>query len=564
MNKYFAAILTAIVAFVGLSPSASADMRLSLGVSRPIVVQGSETSVSVTETVNERSSYNWLLMKWELMLPATKGVELTYSISQSPQSPCAGSLSGSDSNVRICSGSVAPSTRTVFNGGINSSYINSARFSLTSKNGIEFEAGVRAWVDLNQDGEISPHEPVSEVATLQFISAKSFEEFIDFRADAPLVNASSTDVWLTTAEGFDGAGQNLLSMIDLNRLKLYSYVCTFYCVLTEFNPTFVSHPQLNAYRFLVTGLTGTPSSYAFRLMYQVEPDEWKQLAEQKFDYSARNLGSVETSMSGSGVGGYSSLGRPASDYQERWYQASLTSSTVSYKATVKDSKGLPLANYPVDLRVDLSQVKNSEYVLIDGRKILIGNRDQVWIKRKTNAAGMVNLSLANIRASHYDSAMVEIRVQGWRAWDLKGSGRSERTVWVSKTSNPIVLSGSSDNLDKSYQVRISIPVESNTAKLSGLSNTSQFPTVLASISEGLQVSHSLLKLQTVSCSTDAKTKVTSCFAIGNLKVRLENSIQENGSGTLKIRTIQNGKWQTATMKLFWRASDGSISTNAFN
>jgi hypothetical protein len=299
-------------------------------------------------------------------------------------------------------------------------------------------------------------------------------------------------------------------------------------------------------------------------MYQIEPDEWTQLAEQKFDYSARNIGSIETSMSGSGVGGYSSLGKPASDLQERWYQASIASSTVSYRATVRDSKGQPMSNYEVDLRIDLSQLKNSEFALIDGRKIFSANRDQVWIKRKTNSSGVVSLNISNTRASHFDSAMVEIRVQGWRAWDLKGNGRSERTVWIAKTANPLTLSGSSDNQDKGYIVRISIPIDVNSARLAGLAGGSQYPSVVASVTQGLQASHSLLRLQTITCASDAKTKITTCSATGTLRIRLANSVQENGSGTLRIRTIQGGKWQSETMKLFWRASDGAISTAPFN
>lgn len=546
--------LSVLVAGMVSGPS-TADVRLTISASKELVVQGSATEIRLGDFYGE--VYDWKALKFEVLQQSTNLIELNYSVSSSPQVSCLGFPSGTGSQVRNCAGSIPRNPRTVIAGGVPTESRSQANLSLVSATSKESQIGIRAWLDLDGDDEISAYEPSSNVAEVHFISIESFNGFLDFHVDPPLLNNTSTTAWVSDGTGFTQVGQNALDAIDIAKLVVVSDVCTWFCSSSETGARFSASPQLDAYRFDIGGLGGVPSTYEFKLVYKQTGKDPFVLATKKFDYSARLVGGISTNVSGKSLSDFAGPGGPSVDGPERWRQLPTSQTSFSYSATILAADGKPLRNFPVVIRVDASGTKDNGDIEINGLSSGVANMDQIWIDSTTNSEGKVDFGISNPSPRHWDNVLVEVRAEGWRGWERGSSGRSERIVWLGQlpsTPELVALSPSAKGL---LTVRIRVPIET-----SGINPmpAGQAPTVLIGTSRPLATSHRILKLTRSECSKSASGQVPKCWAYADVGVKISQNRGILGVAKLTVKTTQSGKWHTATMDLYWRGSDGLIST----
>lgn len=557
MKRVIGVILTIVMAGVLPVPS-WADVRLTLTASKEIVVQGSSTSLRLGDFYSE--TYDWKVLKFEVLQQSGKLHEINYSVSTSPLVACTGFPSGTGSQVRNCAGKIQPIHRTVIAAGVPLESRSQANLTLVSEASVEFQVGVRAWLDLDGDDEISAYEPSSNVTEVQFIKIESLDAFLDFHVDPPLLNKTSTTAWLSDSTGFTQVGQNVLDSMDVSRLAVFTTVCTWFCSTSETLAKFSSSPQLDSYRFDVGGLGGVPSTYEFKLIYKQEGLNPYVLASKKFDYSARMVGAFSTNVVGRSISNYAGVGGPSSDGTERWRQLPTSQTAFTYSATVLAPDGKPLKNFPVVIRVDASGTKDNGDIEINGLSSGVTNLDQIWLDAITNSDGRIEIGINNPTPRHWDSVLVEVRAEGWRAWERGSTGRSERVLWLGQVPQTPELLALATSAKSVLNVRVRVPIDTSGVYPSG---NGQAPTVVLNVDRPLGVSHTILKLSRTDCPKPPIGQTSKCWAYADFVVKLSQNRGLSGTSRLNVKAFQNGKLSTTSLIFYWRGIDGVISTKPF-
>ena len=425
-----------VLALVGTSVSlpAKADERIQLTVSRSTVIMGSETNVTPNiSSIAEASSYNWLSLRFEVLLTNPSVVDLSFTARQSSQVACAGVLVGSG-NLAQCSGTLKQS-RTVINSGTVQASVPSSGITFVGNATHQFEAYVTAWLDVNLDGRISPYEPKSELTVITFLPASDLEASLAFEVDPPSRLLSGVSAWLTDSTGRENWGRGISSLVDLQRFQILVESCVdqrSICHYGSYSPIISSHPQLNSYRFDLPELLLSEGYANIRLAYFDTAESFVILGEEAFDYSPVPLGKAQTRIEAVTVSPRSNLPWPFDSQTRNQYLAD-NQTQFAYSTRFTDSAGKPLSSKLVHVKVDSTNLGSASDLKVDGRQITppgAASRDIVWLERITDANGEVRLEFQNLNPVIWQSLEISSRLSGHDAHYYQRGGYVERVTWV--------------------------------------------------------------------------------------------------------------------------------------
>jgi hypothetical protein len=417
------------------------------------VLSGTSTTISVSQNVTESTSYDWTRFKFEVVALDAVSYRGSAKYGQNTSTACEGSWAAVVTNIRACTVEFE-GRRNVFNSSTLSASNTSLTYStlnLTFKAGASVRFNVRAWLDRDGDGQIDPYEPMSDTSLISVFDVSKAKAFIDFEVDPPSYTASSITSWVST----NSSAVKTYGSIGLMDPSLF-HVRLLRCTETTCTPgansgSYVPHPQLARYEYSIDGSFSEGTWLLIQLIYYPYVGEEYVVDEQRFNYSGSTLSTIETAVSApAGIQQFTYPSTFGSWKAQSDFAANSLAKEFTYSAILKDKSGKPLANKEAFVYVDLKGVaqvldgnKNTYIpgtVYADGSRLASVARDQVILRRVTDANGAIAVKFTNPNPSFRDVIELNVLSDGHFASDL--AERSPKTVitWGLDTSRKVALS----------------------------------------------------------------------------------------------------------------------------
>lgn len=445
------AVATISLSFV--ATPAQADTRMTLSTSSNAVLSGTSTTISVTQNVTESSYYDWTRFKFEVVALDAVSYRGSAKYGQNTSTACEGTWAAVVSNIRACT-TEFEGRRNVFNSSTLSASNASLTYStlaLTFKAGSSVRFNVRAWLDRNGNGEIDPYEPMSDTSLISVFDIAKAKAFIDFEVDPPSYKGSAITSWVSTnSAALKTYGS--IGIVDPNLIHVRMLKCSdTFCTPGANSGTYVPHPHLARYEYTIDGNYTEGKWLLVQLIYYPYVGEEYVIDEQKFDYSGSTLKTIETSISAPlGVQQVTFPSAFGSWKAQSDFAATSSTKEFTYATTLKDKAGKPLANKEAFIFVDLKGVapileasKNTYIpgtVYADGSRLASVARDQVILRRVTDANGAIAVKFTNANPSFRDSIELNVLADGYFASDLEARTPKSVITWGLDTARSVALS----------------------------------------------------------------------------------------------------------------------------
>ena len=546
-------VTVAILLGLGINPvPVSADERVGLQVSRPLVVMGSPSTLSPTITnVSEASSYDWTAYKYEIIVPDDISVSVSYRVVQANVLECTGSRSGSGA-LSACTGYLSRGVN-VLQGGTAVGQIPNTNLSLTGHSIEEFRVSVTGWLDSDGNNKVSPFEPKTPLSIVEFVPSSKIASSINFEVDPPGRHSGSIQGWISDSSGREGWGQGLSQVLNLQNFRVFVERCVSSsgdCVINSYSPTLEVNNQLRSYRFNMVDEWVGYDKTKITLVHFDTPDHFTVMATKVFDYSGERVTSATTGVTGSVQPSAPRLPlAPAA--REKVTHIPDSSPNFEYRARFLGSKGQPMVNELVDIRVEATQRGSIAGLSVDGRPLDLlldgssgSSRDVVWLQRRTDSDGSVVLRFEDSRPTIWSSVILDAQVRGYEAHHLDRGGNRERVVWQpSRRELAVVTSSLNSGRDLSIRVQLIGP----------LTYAANPPVIEFVSSENLLFQHSFMRMPILDVNA------SSGFIEATNRLRVRMSSFTTGSELVRVRVKLAGVTYESSLVVAFDGLKGTLN-----
>ncbi len=513
----------------GAAP-ASADLRVSSTVTGKTVFIGSPSTVTSSATISERASTSdWANVKCEINAIQKVSFSLLAVFNQQNTSPCGGTTATVSGSTVTCSVSVTASRTVLYASVANGTGSISTSLKVTQTSGASQLYRVRTWIDRNNNDQIDPYEPTSSVQSINTVDPRLGKAFYNFDVDPPRFTEGKVTGWIANA----GTSNKATDLLDPTLISMKVHSCGSYsCTRISGATTYNYHPQLLRYEFTTNVPALTYGTYAVELYYQQDVNNLVLLETKTFDYKTRAPLGVTTEILPQAGTVQLATGMSAGiSPRLRTTMASPGTSSFTYKATFKDDDKTLIANRPVYVIFNLTDIVSPSLLRVNGVQITPVLQDQVIIRRDTDATGVLTLNI-QYTGRALEQLRIDLQINGLRPYEFAYPGSEEAFSWDTTPVRTIGLSAS------------------------GTTATSANPfTLTATVSGsfgGAATDGSVLFYGDSGFTFDTPVVPLALGTSASTVLRISNFAGESGTGYVYAQTLSSSGWITAKLQISWK------------
>lgn len=535
-SSFLAVVCLAVVG--GVAQPALADSRLSLSVSSQQVFFGTATTLTSSSQISDTSNYDWSQMRYEILALQSKGFEAVAGITQSTASACAGTVSNVVGSTRLCSHAFS-SKRVVLNAPATSGITLTNTLKLTQLSGDSQSFRVRSWIDRNNNDVVDPYEPASVAVSITTVDPQKARAYLGFQVDPPRFSEGKIVASTTAGVGFGRS----VGILDPALVSLKVQNCGLRgCETISGALTYNSYPQLLRWEFNTPIAFHWEGKQIVELFYNQNPDLSVLMASKTFEYKKQLPEGIKTEIvaqTGFSTSSTEMLLEGPSRLNTTVVKPSVSNFT--YAATLIDKNQALIARREVYVFIDLSGVKTPSNVLVNGIKITSTTRDEVLLRRFTDAKGRLELKFAYPSASVAERIEIDVQVDGMRPYELAQAGSEEALVWDLDSSRNLSLFTNNDRGTSTEPITISGIVYTDDREV---------------IREGAVI---------FSADDDiiVETPVSTLNPTGRVEtvIRISNLAAEVGQGFVVGQILTSTGWVSSNVLISWEGHGSTVTAN---
>lgn len=532
------AAMISMVVVGGVAEPAQADSRLAIAASSQQVFFGTATTLTSSSQISDTANYDWSQMRYEILALQSKGFEAVGAITQSTASACAGTASNVVGSTRLCSNAFS-SKRIVLNAPTTSGNSLTNTLKLTQLSGGSQTFRVRSWLDRNNNDVVDPFEPSSAPILITTVDPQKAKAYLGFQVDPPRFSDGKIVASTTAGVGFGRS----VGIIDPSLVSLKVQNCGIRgCETISGSLSYNSYPQLLRWEFITPIAFHWEGKQIVDLVYNQNPNLTVLMATKTFEYKKQLPSGIKTEIiPQSGFSISSNDSSPSGPTRLNTTYAKPSVENFAYSATLIDKNQELIARREVYVFVDLSGIKTPTNVLVNGIRVASAARDEVLLRRFTDANGRLELKFSYPSASVLESIEIDIQVDGMRPYEFAQAGSEEAFVWALDSSRNLSLFTSSDRGSSTEPITISGIVYTDDREV---------------VTEGALI---------FSADEDLvlETPVSSLNVTGRVEtiVRVSNLAAEAGQGFVTGQILTSTGWVSSSILLSWEDYGSAVTAS---
>jgi hypothetical protein len=346
--------------------------------------------------------------------------------------------------------------RTVFNANVATPQQWSSAASaikVTQTEGSSQVLRVRAWLDLNNDNLLDSYELASTSVAISTIDPQKAKAFLDFEVRPPRF----ADGTITASIASGIAKYKASSLLDPSAITMKVFGCNeVSCESVSGQAVYNNTPSLLRYEFSSSVKFQYQGTYTVQLVYRQSQRNEVLLVSKTFDYTLQLPTGISTEIykGEDGVAPSTSINGVRAPRQ-RFTNADTSITEFTYKLALKDKNQKLISNRAVYIFVDIKDIKRPKELLVDGVQIaqvstpsggtLSPSRDEIVLKRTTDANGIVSLKFSYASPSGQERVELDAELNGIRPYEFAEPASEEVFVWEAAPAKTLDLYASKND-----------------------------------------------------------------------------------------------------------------------